>query len=586
MLKSMKIEDNTPFQYGENGHVEYGWSYDLRERILQLNFQLVRTDMHNLCKINNVYNELLCELILKYNLSASSLEKDIAFELLKILYKMIGYTRDIIDGKGEYTLSYMMIYSWYFISPALAAYALKSLVSIKDYEHPYGSWKDIKYFCNYCISMGVSKDHYLINHAIDLMNSQIKEDLDKVENNNNTILNQNISLVSKWVPREKSKKFGWLHEKLSINFFPHYIETAKTEVSLKRAILKCTTEFRKKISLLNKIIDTPQIKQCNHDWGNINFDNVTSITLTKQKKAFLNIQKDGSQRSKFKDRMICANNFKNYVQKITQGEIPVKGKRVGLNDFTKEAFNLIKSKETNKTELDLLNAQWKENSKQNENLGKIIPMIDVSAIMEGDPMYAAIGLGIRLAEKSMLGKRIMMFGSRPIWINLDSCEEFTDMVKKIQQSEELGKNANFYAALDMILNSMIETRMTPEEAQDLMLVIFSDMQMDESMNNNKELYSKIKEKYEITGIIIHGKAYKMPHILFWNLRSTSGFPTLSTQPNCSMMSGYNPVLLNTFCEMGMNAFQSCTSWSLFIKNIENKRYKQLGDKISEILLGK
>ena len=578
-MSVLKIQENTPFQYGENGHVEYGWSYDIRERILQLNFQLVRTDMDNILKIGNIYNGMLCELILKYNLTLSSLEKEIAFELLKILYKMIGYTRDIVDGKGEYTLSYMMIYSWYFISPELSGYALKSFVQGKNNEHPYGSWKDIKYFCNYCVLIGVPNDHYLIRYAVELMNKQIKEDLNNIEQI------QKISLASKWVPREKSNKFGWLHEILAMNFFPHYIETAKTEDSLKRAILKCTTEYRKITSLLNKIIDTPQIKQCNYDWSNINFNNVTSITLAKQKKAFLNIKKDGSERTKLRDRVVCSNNFKGYIQKISKGEINVKGKHIGLNEFTKEAINLLKSKEPSKTELDLLNAQWRENSKQNAKLGKIIAMIDVSAIMEGDPMYAAIGLGIRLAEKSMIGKKIMMFGSQPVWINLDKCEEFTDMVKQIYQTGEFGKNANFYAALDMILNTMIETKMSPEDAQDLMLVIFSDMQIDEALNNKKELYSEIKEKYEITGIRIHGKPYKIPHILFWNLRSTNGFPTLSNQPNCSMMSGYNPVLLNTFSEMGMNAFQSCTSWSLFIKNINNDRYKHLGDKCSELLSG-
>ena len=41
------------------------------------------------------------------------------------------------------------------------------------------------------------------------------------------------------------------------------------------------------ISKLNKELDTTQIKQCNGKWSEINFDNVTSITMHKQSNSFL-----------------------------------------------------------------------------------------------------------------------------------------------------------------------------------------------------------------------------------------------------------------------------------------------------------
>jgi hypothetical protein len=577
-------------QYGEKGHVEYAWSNEIRERIIQLNFQLVRTDSKKISKLQDKYEQLIGELlVLKHNFGESNsfslLQKEVAFELLKILYKMIGLTRDIIDGKGEYTLSYMMIYSWYTFSPELTCYALNMLVHPYNGEHPYGSWKDMKYFCNYCISQGLTKEHFLIHYVIILMNDQLKEDLQKVEQNNK---NQ-ISLVAKWIPRERSEKFGWLFEKLAIHFFPNYIETANTDESMKKAILKCKTEFRKIISFLNKSVDTLQIKQCNHQWSKIDFQHVTSISLAKQNKSFLNMKGDGSQRTYLEDRIHCADHFKEFTKKVIEGEVKIKGKRIGLNDFTKEALKLMDSHDQNHDlEKDILNAQWKDHSNQNTGLGKMIAMVDVSASMEGDPMHAAIALGIRIAEKSALGKRVMTFSSIPQWVNLQGPhsegEEFTDMVKKVK-SAAWGQNTNFYAALDMILNALIETKMSPEDAQDLMLVVFSDMQMDEaSAENKQDLYSNMKKKYEQAGIRIHGKPYKPPHILFWNLRSTEGFPTLSTQPNCSMMSGFSPVLLNTFCELGMNALQACTPWSLFMKNIENDRYKPLGIKCSEVWL--
>jgi hypothetical protein len=95
--------------------------------------------------------------------------------------------------------------------------------------------------------------------------------------------------------------------------------------------------------------------------------------------------------------------------------------------------------------------------------------------------------------------------------------------------------------------------------------------------------SYIQKQYHDAGIKVCGKPYKPPHILFWNLRSTSGFPTLSLQSNTSMMSGFSPSLLNLFCDEGLTALQSCTPWSLFIKALSNERYNILDKKIKEIL---
>ncbi len=125
--------------------------------------------------------------------------------------------------------------------------------------------------------------------------------------------------------------------------------------------------------------------------------------------------------------------------------------------------------------------------------------------------------------------------------------------------------------------------MSAEDVQDMVLVILSDMQIDEGDKCNKDvLYNTMIKKYEETGIRICGKAYKPPHILFWNLRSTSGFPALSSQANTSMMSGFSPVLLNQFCNEGLTALQALTPWALLTKSLENNRYTVLKDKILEL----
>jgi len=566
------LDNNTPTQIGENGHVEYGWSNSIREQILQFSFQVTRTSNVGVSRLQTVLHGLLGSL--KHSVKASTIqERAFAKQMLSFLYRMIGQTRDIIDGKGECTLTYMMVYTWYSFFPQLACFALKCLVDSGDKKvHQYGSWKDIKYFCEYCKSQGECVLHPLIHYAIKLVNAQLKVD--------DSDDRQNISLLAKWVPREKSS-FNWLYESLACDYFPEVIETANTSERERKAILKCKTDYRKLLSRLNMRIDTTQIKQCDKRWSEIDFNNVTSITTVKQKKAFLNKKKDGSVRfPQDEDRLACAEHFTSSIREAVDGKTEMKGKRVGMANFTTQARDLLSSG-GNQDEIDLLNSQWRDNASQTGALGNMIAMVDVSGSMEGDPMDVAIALGIRISEKSALGKRVMTFSSSPSWVNLEAYPDFVSMVEVVRNAP-WGMNTNFHTALTMILDAIIQTKMEPDDVEDMVLVILSDMQMDTGDTCNKEtLYKEMEASYAAAGIRVHGKPYKPPHILFWNLRSTNGFPAISSQKNCSMMSGFSPALLNVFCEQGLSALQSCTPWSILEKTLENERYKIMADRLEE-----
>lgn len=575
------LDNYTPTQIGENGHVEYGWSNSIQEKILQFSFQVTRSNDDRINGLSQVLSDILTQL--KHQITNGSLpEREVAKGYLSILYRMIGHTRDIIDGKGEYTLSYMMIHTWHKFFPRLALFALKCFVDLDDRTiHQYGSWKDLKYLCEYCKSKG-DMDSELVHYSIHLINEQLKKDY----LNSCWVPVTSISLAAKWVPREKSS-FGWLYQSLATNYFKEYVETAKNDVQMRKATLKCKTEYRKLLSMLNRHIDTLQIKQCNNTWSSIDFNKVTSISLSKQKKAFLNVKKNGEVRCPDKDdRIVCATNFNTHIQRAVKGEVEMKGKRVGMADFTKQALELLSKASLNKdclAEGDLLNSQWRDNATQTGSLGKMIAMVDVSGSMRGDPMNVAIALGIRIAEKSLIGNRVMTFSAKPTWVNLETQADFISKVELLRRAE-WGMNTNFHAALDMILNAIITNKMTPEDVQDMVLVILSDMQMDSGDYCDKvALYTTMEKKYAEAGMRVHGAPYKPPHILFWNLRSTSGFPSLANQKNTSMMSGFSPALLNLFCDQGMEALESCTPWSLLQKSVDNERYKIMDTKLQEML---
>ena len=132
----------TSKQHGENGAVEYSWSNDMNEKIVQLFFQLVRSKDHS--SIEKVYGELVDEC------------EDLFKEQLTMLIKLI-MTRDVVEGKGEYKLAYALLWSLYEFYPELVPKILDSFVNLEiknennevENVHPFGSWKDLKYFASF-----------------------------------------------------------------------------------------------------------------------------------------------------------------------------------------------------------------------------------------------------------------------------------------------------------------------------------------------------------------------------------------------------------------------------------------------------
>ena len=602
-------------QLGENRNPEYSWSEDVNELIIQFNFQLTRTS--NLVNLEKKYQELLTKIFnlstktntnneMETETSREKIESDttgLSIEHIKIIYKLIGYTRDIIAGKGEYNLTYMLISGLYKFSQSqdcpekyklklltMATSALESLIRTNVNEHPYGSWKDLKYFCNYHIP----KEHRnesklneindpLFNKVVDMIIGQLRCDERAPMK----------TLLAKWIPREKSDKFGWITPILATKYYSEWYKDpdkgALTHSQKMAARRKCLTHFRQLISKINKELNTPQINQCNGKWGNIDFDkNVTSITLRKQSKAFQGMNKNGTTRENTlnnEDRMKCAENYKQYVDNCKTGKSVAKGKRVSIIDFVKDAINITDN--VSSLERDIINAQWENNAKQNLALEDCVAMVDTSASMESEncvPLYSAIGLGTRIAEKSKLGKRVLTFSSSPSWVNLDDCPDFVSKVHKIRKAP-WGGNTNFRKALDLILDTAVTNNIYPTDMEKMVLIILSDMQIDyvDNSNDNSTMFEMMKQKYHDAGIrTIYKQPYKLPHIIFWNLRSTTGFPSLSTMENTSMMTGNNPVLLNAFCNDGIDALKKITPWAMLTDQLANKRYDYLENIIDNL----
>lgn len=641
------IDNHTPKQFGEKGHVEYGWSNKTKEKLLQVFFQMVRASHNGFrsrslrgnpksigenpttkhCKefIETHFRPLLEEAIRlerkAYN-DDNKEEWSKAYEILRVLFLMTIHARDIEEGKGERSFAYSMIYEWFKVSQRTGMILLRSLVYLKEEKedgteietHPLGSWKDLKYFSEFVFReykikrVSVDEVRYssykknlgmlIANEVVDLYVKQLLKDLEELERNPET---KNLSLVARWVPREKSA-FSWLFHQISETFYyenprieKHTTSTERPNVSLETSETSGKTSqyvmslrgmyasyLRKTLSKLNKALNTPQVNMCDHSWSEIDFKNVTSLTMKKYRNAFLNVKKGRAelqQRSTEIDRVECAEHLKTFMEKAKEGKVEVHGKRLTVGDFVKEALKTID--ENNKEGQELINLQWTSFMKQIVQAGNIIPLADVSGSMEGDPMMYSIGFSIMLSEIASKGfkNRIMTFETKPSWVKLDDSMSFVEKVKIVHKAP-WGGTTNFYAALKMILNSCVENSVPNEVVKNLVLAIFSDMQIDVAdsgfAKKKDTLFEGIRREFVENGYT------NIPHILFWNLRSTSGFPSLSSTENTTMLSGFSASLMNDFSKRGMEAIREYSPYESMVESFEKKRYSILEREFQEI----
>ena len=234
----------------------------------------------------------------------------------------------------------------------------------------------------------------------------------------------------------------------------------KNRKQIKSARVKQKIHLTKMLVGLSKATDTAQIKFCDPKgaWSELKFNNITSITLRKQKQAILNKNKKGEQRSDKEDRIVCANNYKAHLDQALSGDknAKVHGKRCNVGELVKDALD--KTANSNKSIYNTVNLQWESNKANNKGLeGKpIITMCDTSGSMECDealPLYNAMGLSLRVSElcHPAFQNRIMTFSAVPTWVCFNDDETFVDKVKILRRAN-WGCNTNFYCALDNILN--------------------------------------------------------------------------------------------------------------------------------------
>lgn len=462
-----------------------------------------------------------------------SIQSQPQFELL---YNMIFYVRDIHHGLGERNATYLMIYIWSFVNPTLAIQALYRIV----YDG-FGSWRDVKGFCRFVREYSIHQDmDPLIHTCVEMINYQLIFD-NLLENPNE------LSLVSKWIPRENSA-FHWLYEKCVLHWIhlerPEYLSTVRTEQQLQRAVRKGKKEYRGIISKLSRTLNIPQIKQCGRDWASIS--RVSFHTLQTQRNAFLNISSTGNPRLKSMhdlDRIICSETFGTKQIKCATS--------VDVGNLVKQSIFMREEIYSN-----MLENIWNALSTLIPIKGNLLPLLDFTAFPLNEQFFDALGLALIIATKSPIKNRILGFDQTPIWIeSQDTFINSLQHLKNIYTEKNIGPSS-IQCACEFLIQSMIHTNVSQNAVNNMTLVVFSDF----SLQSIHELHRTLTKLF-----LDAGYSYA-PVFLYWNLNSSAMIEDTSLVRAC-IISGISIPLLQHIGSLSIQDWKNVTPFDFISKLI-------------------
>jgi hypothetical protein len=118
---------------------------------------------------------------------------------------------------------------------------------------------------------------------------------------------------------------------------------------------------------------------------------------------------------------------------------------------------------------------------------KIIPILDISRSMVCSPFFSH---AIRFACEHASLNRIMTIDFQPCWISLEDCHTIDEKINKIDTyiSHYGGTCFQLSETIQLIIQSILITKLSNEHIHQLRLIIISNMQSMDIPSMNKLIY--------------------------------------------------------------------------------------------------
>lgn len=431
--------------------------------------------------------------------------------------KWLFFARDILEGLGERRL-FRICYK------RLSELNIELFIKNLDIISEYGRWDDL-------VSLiGIS--NYTDEVIGEIIDEQIANDLKGI------MQNKNISLIGKWLPSENASS-----------------KTTKKMAKQVRKLLNLSSkEYRLLLSKLRKYLDVVEVKMCNNEWENINYNKVPSLANLKYKDAFM--RHDENRRTQ-------------YLDSVRKGKSNFNMK-VGTPIDIVSKYNLRECDE-------VLELAWK--NLKDVSIDNTLVVADGSGSMTvpvGNSrtvtaLHVANALAIYTSEYNggVYKDKYITFSNKPKFVNLSDDETLREKLITAKSHNEIS-NTNILAVFKLILGIAVENDIPNEEMIKNVLII-SDMEFDSAQrgwgrNNtvlSKSLFDEIKEYYNEIG-------YDLPKLIFWNVNSRTGaIPLIENDLGVALVSGFSQNVLKMVMSNNYNPYD------ILIETLDNERYDKV-----------
>ena len=303
----------------------------------------------------------------------------------------------------------------------------------------------------------------------------------------------------------------YLHIKNVVAVFAQAIRD-KDRLACKWAPRKCAV-LRDELKMTNKeyrkwlseYSETVEQKMSESEWSEVNYSSVPGSAMRRYSRAFA--KQDSKRFDEWKeDKTTKASVSATYPHEVLACDD---------DSLAEKLWNNLP---------DLL-------SESEEN---ILPMIDVSGSMFGQPLAVATSLGMYLAERTKGEFRDMFltFSENPELVKLQG-DTVGERLRRIKNAD-WGMSTDFTKAYQHILDVAVKHDVVPESMPSMLLVL-SDMQFNDSQRDVTH-FTHMKEVYEKAG-------YKLPKIVFWNLDTHYGTPAECDDDSVAMVCGFSPSIM-------------------------------------------
>ena len=481
--------------------------------------------------------------------------------------------RNIRGGKGERDLFYNM-----FNVLAQKHHAL--VEELLDLVPHFGYWGDVFTL--------VEKNENLKPRALVLTSQKLVEDEVAMA------AKKPASLLAKWIPRE-----GKPLAKDLANLF-----SKKPQIQARYA------DYRKRISELNKYLQTTEIAMCGRSWADIKPERVAGRCMKLHTKAFLNEQLKGHglRKPDDEDRMNCREHFQAYFAETA------KGKKVAKGADTLYPHEVVKAVERHMyergsgDERNALIGTWNAfvtKAKEGGGLGRSIPMCDFSGSMMGRPLEVSRALGLLISEVTTdaFKHKMLTFDSTPGLVSLPAEGDIFHKVEWLNRHSNYGQglSTDFQKALELVLDNLVKHRV-PVGQEPENLIVLTDMAWDAACGSNEtsiytgNSYSRnvktapwqthiqmIRENFKRVGEDMwgEGKGYTVPRIVIWNISaSCQDMHAKADTEGVVMLSGWSSAMFKVLMAKGV---EITTPYKALRYQLDDDMYDVVRERIRDWL---